>query len=172
MSAANKLVATRQHHLQEVCQNIVQYHHAGITRLCNSIQHYLETARLNGGLPPEKLELTTLLFYKLQDELSRVFLKETRILFPCIESKCKAKNKKNCSCLQNSVIETIQKNHQNIIQLTQKLRHILHNYTALGNAPNDWHRCLNNFFELENKIMLWIHTESQELYNTPTDPSL
>ncbi|TAE12986.1 MAG: hypothetical protein EAZ47_08335 [Bacteroidetes bacterium] len=172
MCAANKLVAVQQRQLWEVCENIVQYHHAGITRLCKCIEDYLHTTQQNNGLPLEKLELTSLLFYKLQDELSRVFLKETKILFPCIASKCKTKAKENCSCLHNSVVESLQKNHQNIIQLTQKLRYILHNYSTLNTSTASWHQCLNNFFELENKIMLWIHTEAQELHHATYKPTI
>jgi iron-sulfur cluster repair protein YtfE (RIC family) len=103
---------------------------------------------------------------KLSDELQHFFLKESGIIFPAICKKEVAKKTKEHSQLsiQKALIETVQQRQQVIINLLQKLRHLLHDYSICVEWSKEWQECVNEMFLLETKTYQWIHIEGSLLY--------
>ncbi|MFY7898860.1 MAG: hypothetical protein ACOVNY_01670 [Chitinophagaceae bacterium] len=154
--------------LVAACDVVEQKYHAGIQKSCVVISEFLSENSDALVQVSQNAALIELLFNKLKDELTHLILKESGILFTCIRKKCRNATKNNCSCLDSKVVESIFKTHQIIINITQKLRFLLNNYHVIGNTTSKWNDCVNEFFQLENMILQWIHVEQNFLYPTIT----
>jgi len=150
--------------LEGVCELIEKKYHAGINKSCFIIDQFLTEHPQQRSGSSTSSELVDLLFHKLRDELTHIFLKESGILFMCIKKKCKNLTRQQCGCLDSKVVESVFKTHQVVINITQKLRHILNNYNVPNHCSVEWKACINEFFQLENMILQWIHIEQNFLY--------
>lgn len=129
------------------------------------ISEYLEKNDQVVELSDSVSELVHMLFQKLNSEIEFLFRKESLIIFPCIKHHYHGTERVVPSnCVDNSVYKNIQGTHKVILNLTQRLRQVLDNYTTHPAWSEDWKDCLNEMFTLENKIYNWIHLEQNYLY--------
>lgn len=112
----------------------------------------------NNELPESVLELVQLLYTKLQDEVSHVFLKESGLIYPRI------KKMDTGFIIEKNASDTIQLTQQVIVNLLLKLRQLLNNYVVRPDGSKEWKNCVHEFFQLETKIHRWIYIEQSLLY--------
>jgi len=67
-------------------------------------------------------------------------------------------------CLQPTLLETVHQRQQVIVNLLQKLRHLLQDFNIQAQWHKDWKNCVNEMFSLETKVYQWIHLEGSMLY--------
>jgi iron-sulfur cluster repair protein YtfE (RIC family) len=146
--------------------NIIEYRYQSEIRQCSeNIRGFLTANPQVLELSDSVSDLVHLLFQKLDDEVEHLFKKESVIIFPCIKHHYNGTERiiPN-TCVENSVYRNIQGTHKVILNLLQKLRQVLDNYSTDPAWSHEWRDCLNELFVLENKIYNWIHLEQNYLY--------
>ncbi|HCT22498.1 MAG: hypothetical protein K2Y12_02360 [Chitinophagaceae bacterium] len=147
--------------------NLIQFEfQPEINTSCSKIESYLLSNPQIKELPVSVAELVQLVFSKLEDEIKHLFLKQSGIVYPCIKRNYKGTVKMDSAgpCLEHKVFENIHNTHQVIINLMQRLRQLLNNFSPTPNASMEWRECLNELFTLETKVLQWIHVEQNLLY--------
>ncbi|MDE3237025.1 MAG: hypothetical protein KGO81_13815 [Bacteroidota bacterium] len=146
--------------------NLIQYEYQRNIQLsCDAIESYLTQHPDIENMNPSVAELLQILFRKLQDELKHVFLKESGIVFPHIKKSYQGTEALQHMPLLDEKVFTAIKNTQTvIIGLMQRIRQVLHHYAVEPGWSADWKECLNEFFELENKVLQWVHVDQNLLY--------
>lgn len=148
-----------------LCSLIEKEYHPSVSASCRKIEEFLFSSQYGKDLSIPASELIHLIFMKLSDELRHFFLKESGIIFPAIRKHWKSKTGKETGHhLQASVLESIHQRQQVIINLLQKLRHLLQDYNIQPAWHNEWKECVNEMFLLETKVYQWIHVEGSLLY--------
>jgi len=109
-------------------------------------------------------ELMQLIFSRLEDELTHLFLKESGIVFPCIKKKYQSTTKLLNPSIDSKVFENLYNTHQIIIDLTQKIHRLMNNYIIKQGWSKAWKNCVNEMSLLENKILFCIQIEEELLY--------
>lgn len=146
--------------------NIIEFRYQSeISQLAGDIRVYLDENPQVTELSDSVSELVHLLFQKLSDEVAHLFKKESLIIFPCIKHHYNGTERiVPTTCVENSVYRNIQGTHKVILNLVHKLRQVLDNYSTEPSWSTGWKDCLNEMFNLENKIYNWIHLEQNYLY--------
>lgn len=121
------------------------------------IEYYFSELSTN-EIPDSVMELVQLLFYKLQDEVQHIFLKESGLIYPGI------KKANDAFFIEKRASETITHTQQVITNLLLKLRQLLNNYVVPPESSKEWKDCVHEFYQLENKIHRWIYIEQSLLY--------
>jgi iron-sulfur cluster repair protein YtfE (RIC family) len=150
-----------------LCSLIQREYHPSINASCKKIEEFLLSCQYGKDLSIESSELVHLVFMKLNDEIKHFFLKESGLIFPIIQQNAKLqkeKEKMQGSHLQKSLLESIHQRQQIIINLLQKLRHLLQDYNIQPKWHKEWKETVNEMFLLESKLYQWIHIEGSLLY--------
>ncbi len=160
-----------------LCNLIKREYHPSIIASCKKVEEFLNSCQYGKDLSIESSELIHLVFMKLHDEIKHFFLKEAGLIFPIIQKNVKLekdkendkendkeKDKLHSSHIQKTLLETIHQRQQVIINLLQKLRHLLQDYNIQAKWHKDWKETVNEMFLLETKIYQWIHIEGSLLY--------
>ncbi len=153
-----------------LCALIQGEYHPSINASCRKIEDFLLSSHFGKDLSIPSSELVQLVFMKLADEIRHFFLKESGIIFPAIQKIGKQhkgkdhKDRPQAIHLQNPLLETIHQCQQVIMNLLQKLRHLLEDYNIQPNWHKDWKECVNEMYLLETKIYQWVHIEGSLLY--------
>lgn len=144
--------------VQQLCNLVEHDYQPGLQQLCSNISNYLLQHASVESLPLASAELLQLLFAKLNDELTHVFLKEKGVLFPAVAAHA------NGQPVEAGTLLLLQNKQRIIIGIVQKIRQLLNNYQSSKEWSNNWNDCLKTFFKLETKIMQWINLEQNILY--------
>ncbi len=147
--------------VKELCKSVEGRFHAPILRSCKHISDCLQKHDDIAELPIPVVELLQLLFPKLQDELTHVFLKESGIVFPWVVAW---QRDSVTTGINPSVIKSLQQTQHVIMQLLQKIRQLLHNYISHPQWPVYLRSCVNELFLLETRVHRWIHFEQNTLF--------
>ena len=142
---------------ESLCKIIENECQPAIKANCKKIAHYFDEEP-NRELPVAVSELVQLIFAKLQDELQHLFLKESGILFPGI------KKHDPDFLVEPRLSENIHQTQKIIVNLLLKLRQLLNNYVIHPEWSKEWKTCVNEIFQLENKVHQWIYIEQSLLY--------
>ena len=167
LSGAIMAIPHQEQSNPELCAFVVREHHLPILGLFERIVPMLSSATITHALPNSIAELLPLLFSKLQDECRHLMLRETGIIFPCVQ---KMSQDANTLCVHEQVLEHIKHTHQLMIQLLQKQRQLLHHYVTQPAWPADVKACINDLFLLETTMLRWIHFEQSALYPQLSTP--
>lgn len=145
--------------------NLVEFEYQAEIRVsCTNIGRYLSSHPAIKELSLSVSELMQLIFSRLEDELTHLFLKESGIVFPCIKKKYHSADKLSIPFLDPRVFENIYNTHQIIIDLTQKIHNLMNNYTIKSGWSKAWKNCVNEMSLLENKILFCFQVEEELLY--------
>ena len=147
-----------------LCNLIQLEYQPEIISLCNNVEGYLSKHPYVKEIPVSVSEVIQLLFKKLEDELTHLFLKESGIVFPYIKKNYHGTEAVQGNTVDTKVVESVHHTHQTIISLTQKIRQQLNNYVVKPSWSKEWKQCVNELFSLENSIFQWIHIEQTLLY--------
>ena len=141
----------------ELCEKIEAECQPELLAFCNRIEKYLTLHTVN-EIKDQHVELVVMLFDKMVDELTHLFLKEKGLIFPGIQAKGLQ------FVLQPAVIQQIQLTQEKITALLSRLRQVLNNFQMKPTWSSEWKNCVQDFFQLETKIHQWIYIEQNMLY--------
>jgi iron-sulfur cluster repair protein YtfE (RIC family) len=140
-----------------LCNQIEQECYPELLEICKSIKQYF--------LVPDNLvfsdpiaEMVQLVFFKVEDEMKHLLLKEKNLIFPGIKSN------NRLFVLSPAAWEYIQNTQRVIAELIEKIRHLLNHFKTEPACSKDWQQCVQQFFQLEKKIHQWIFVEQNILY--------
>ena len=134
-----------------LCSLIELEYHPSINASLKKVEAYLISNAYGKELSIPMSELIHLVFMKLLDELQHFFLKESGIIFPAICKNEKANKAKESGHhhIQKSLLETVQQRQQVIVNLLQKMRQLLHDYSICSEWSKEWQECVNELFLLD-----------------------
>lgn len=145
--------------------NLVEFEYQAEIRIaCTNIGRYMTKHPAIKELSLSVSELMQLIFSRLEDELTHLFLKESGIVFPCIKKKYHKSKQLSNSFIDPRVFENLYNTHQVIIDLTQKIHKLMNNYIIVSGWSKDWKKCVKEMSALENKILFCIQVEEELLY--------
>jgi iron-sulfur cluster repair protein YtfE (RIC family) len=125
--------------------------------LCSRIEIYFTQHTIN-ELDDQHIELVCMMFGKMVDELTHLFLKEKGLIYPGIQAKGLQ------FLLQPAVMQQIQVTQGKITAILNRLRQLLNNFQMKPFWSSEWKNCVQDFFQLETKIHQWIYIEQNMLY--------
>jgi iron-sulfur cluster repair protein YtfE (RIC family) len=125
--------------------------------LCSRIEIYFAEHTIN-ELDDQHIELVCMMFGKMVDELTHLFLKEKGLIYPGIQAKGLQ------FLLQPAVMQQIQVTQGKITAILNRLRQLLNNFQMKPSWSTEWKNCVQDFFQLETKIHQWIYIEQNMLY--------
>jgi iron-sulfur cluster repair protein YtfE (RIC family) len=125
--------------------------------LCSRIEIYFTQHTIN-ELDDQHIELVCMMFGKMVDELTHLFLKEKGLIYPGIQAKGLQ------FLLQPAVMQQIQVTQGKITAILNRLRQLLNNFQMKPFWSTEWKNCVQDFFQLETKIHQWIYIEQNMLY--------
>jgi len=145
--------------------NLLEFEYQNEIRVsCTSIGKYLSTHPAIKELPLSVSELMQVIFSRLEDELTHLFLKESGIVFPCIRKKYHNAEHLTITFLDPKVFENIHNTHQLILDLTRKIHQMMNNYIIKPGWSKAWKNCVNEMVLLEKRILFCIQVEEVLLY--------
>ena len=140
-----------------LCKKIELECQPELLALCSRVENYFTQHAVN-EIDDQHVELVFMLFVKMVDELTHLFLKEKGLIYPGIQAKGLQFE------LQPAVIQQIQHTQEKITALLNRLRQLLNNFQMKPTWSREWKNCVQDFFQLETKIHQWIYIEQNMLY--------
>ena len=140
-----------------LCKKIEVECQPELLALCSRVEKYFTQHAVN-EIDDQHVELVFMLFGKMVDELTHLFLKEKGLIYPGIQAKGLQ------FVLQPAVIQQIQLTQEKITALLCRLRQVLNNFQMKPTWSSEWKNCVQDFFQLETKIHQWIYIEQNMLY--------
>lgn len=144
----------------KLCRLIRFEYQPEILNLCANINKYFNSHPYIAEISVDASELTHLLFGKLHNELTYLFLQETGIVFPCIIQNYK----QHKNYLGSAVCQTIHQKQAVIISLIEKIKMQLHQFTINPQWNKELKKCIARLFILEIKVLEWAYLEQKFLY--------
>jgi iron-sulfur cluster repair protein YtfE (RIC family) len=125
--------------------------------ICSRIEQFLSQYTAD-EFEDQHIELVLMLFTKIFDELSHLFLKEKGLIYPGIQ------NKGTEFVLLPAIVKEIQHTQQKITAILVRLRQLLNNFQMKPFWSAAFKNCVQHFYQLETKIHQWIYIEQNLLY--------
>jgi iron-sulfur cluster repair protein YtfE (RIC family) len=141
----------------ELCHQIEQECHPELLTICKDIAAYFG-GQEHWGFSDPIAEMVQLVFFKMEDEMKHLLLKEKNLIFPGIKSK------QRLFVLSPAAWKYIVDTQRVIAELIERIRHLLHHFQTKPTCTKEWQQCVQQFFELEKKIHQWIFVEQNMLY--------
>ena len=116
--------------------------------LCSRIENYFTLHTVN-EIDDQHVELVFMMFGKMFDELTHLFLKEKGLIYPGIQAKGLQ------FLLQPAIIQQIQHTQEKITALLNRLRQLLNNFQMKPNWSAEWKNCVQDFFQLKTKFSFY-----------------
>lgn len=147
-----------------LCKKIELECQPDLLTICRQVEIFF-TLHAADELDHQNIELVLMVFAKLVDELTHLFLKEKGIVYPGIIAKGEQ------FALHPGVIQQIQHTQDKITTLLNRIRQLLNNFQMQPDWSAEWKNCVQHFFQLENKIHQWIYIEQNMLYSQYYHPN-
>jgi iron-sulfur cluster repair protein YtfE (RIC family) len=134
----------------------------------DSIRKYMQDLQ-NDTDEAEKVELITVLYYRISDEVNQMIRNDRMVIFPLI---C---NEGSKSCKGRKLpMEMIKKMHKKILNLFERLRHMLNSYLAQPDWSQDFKLICEELHALEQQVLQVIYLKEnvllpkvENLFNQP-----
>jgi iron-sulfur cluster repair protein YtfE (RIC family) len=140
-----------------LCKKLELECQPALLALCSRIEIYFTQHTIN-ELDDQHIELVCMIFGKMVDELTHLFLKEKGLIYPGIQAKGMQ------FLLQPAIMQQIQVTQGKITAILNRLRQLLNNFQMKPSWSTEWKNCVQDFFQLETKIHQWIFIEQNMLY--------
>ena len=169
-NAANKEAALLNYiNLSQLCDYIVDTHHAYVRQNSTQIALYLEKiSGKHGGRHPELVEILQL-FTTITEEMTEHMYKEENVLFPRIKELEKHYAEKIPLALPASAyieapIAMMEQEHESAGSLLEKIREKTNNYTAPADACTTYRVAFASLQAFEADLHQHVHMENNILF--------
>lgn len=141
----------------DLCHQIEQECHPELLTICKDIAAYF-SRQDHWGFSDPIAEMVQLVFFKMEDEMKHLLLKEKNLIFPGIKSK------QRLFVLSPAAWKYIVDTQRVIAELIERIRHLLNHFQTKPTCSKEWQHCVQQFFQLEKRIHQWIFVEQNILY--------
>jgi iron-sulfur cluster repair protein YtfE (RIC family) len=141
----------------DLCHQIEQECQPELLSICKDLTEYF-SRQDHWGFSDPIAEMVQLVFFKMEDEMKHLLLKEKNLIFPGIKSK------QRLFVLSPAAWKYIEHTQRVIAALIEKIRHLLNHFQTKPTCSREWQHCVQQFFQLEKKIHQWIFVEQNILY--------
>lgn len=136
----------------ELCNYLDERYYAQILHDFDSTEKYLSDLAHNEE--SQSIDLVITLFYKLQNEVKQLFVKDRILLFPHVV----AEKNNSISLTPINII------HQRILTILQKIRELMNNYIQQPNWSSAYKICSNELYGLEQLIHYVLYVKENFLW--------
>lgn len=142
----------------KLCNYIDNKHYQPIKHLLDTITEYIEewTAEATEA---DQVEVVSILFYRLKDEIEQLIRNDTLIIFPLIRNDQQVEASK-CRKLP---VEMIHSKNKKIMYLLDKLRHIANDYIAKPNWTQQFRLLCDELHNLDQQVLQTIYLKENVL---------
>lgn len=140
-----------------LCKKIELECQPELLAICSRIEQFFSQHTAN-KFEDQHIELVLMLFTKLFDELTHLFLKEKGLIYPGIQHKGAD------FVLLPAVVKLIQHTQKKITAILVQLRQLLNNFQMKPAWSAAFKNCVQHFYQLETKVHQWIYIEQNLLY--------
>lgn len=150
--------------LAQLCQHIVQTHHAYLKRELPRLHPLVaKVANRHGPAHPEMFEVLTV-FGAFREELEQHMVKEERILFPLIAQREQGNaSPSHCGGIDRP-ISVMEHEHDSAGRALERMRELTHGYAAPEGACNTYRAVLASLAQIEADMHQHVHKENNILF--------
>jgi iron-sulfur cluster repair protein YtfE (RIC family) len=142
----------------KLCSYIDNKHYQPIKHLLDTITDYIEewTAEANDA---EKVEVLSILYYRLKDEIEQLIRNDTLIIFPLIRNDQQVEASKS----RKLPLEMIHSKNKKIMYLLDKLRHMANDYIAKPSWTQQFRLLCDELHNLDQQVLQTIYLKENVL---------
>lgn len=155
---ATHLVNVNEMEPNDLCDYLELKSYSGIQRSLETVSHYMEDLS-KGAEDAEKIQLVSLLYQRLKDEVEQLMRNDTIIIFPLIRNQ-QGKAPGSGRKLPEDMIRGM---HKKIMQLLERIRQQANNYINKPNWSNAFRVCFNELYDLEQQLQQVIYIKENTL---------
>lgn len=156
----------------KLCSYIENKHYHPIKRLLNTITDYIEEWT-GEATDMEKVQLMSILFYRLKEEVEQLIRNDTLIIFPLIRNDQEVE-----ACQGRKLpIDMIHNKNKKIMYLLDKMRHMANGYIAKSNWSQQFRMLCDELHNLDQQVLQTIFLKEnvlipkvEKLFNQPCPP--
>jgi iron-sulfur cluster repair protein YtfE (RIC family) len=142
----------------KLCNYIDNKHYQPINRLIATISGYIEewTAEATNA---EQVEVLSILFYRLRDEIEQLIRNDTLIIFPLIRNDQDVETSKS----RKLPVDMIHNKNKRIMYLLDKLRHLANEYIAKPSWTQQFRLLCDELHHLDQQVLQTIYLKENVL---------
>lgn len=142
----------------KLCNYIDNKYYQPIKRLLDTITDYMEewTAEASDA---EKVEVLSILFYRLKDEIEQLIRNDTLIIFPLIRNDQEVEATKS----RKLPADMIHNKNKKIMYLLDKLRHLANDYIAKPAWTQQFRLLCDELHNLDQQVLQTIYLKENVL---------
>lgn len=142
----------------KLCNYIDNKHYQPIKRLLDTLTDYIEEWT-GESEDSEKVEVLSILFYRLKDEIEQLIRNDTLIIFPLIRN-----DQQVTPCKGRKLpAEMIHNKNKKIMYLLDKLRHLANDYIAKPNWTQQFRLLCDELHNLDQQVLQTIYLKENVL---------
>jgi iron-sulfur cluster repair protein YtfE (RIC family) len=142
----------------KLCSYIENKHYQPIKGLLEILTSYMEEWT-NESKEPEKVELMSILFYRLKDEVEQLIRNDTLIIFPLIRND---EDEKHCKG-RKLPEDMIHRKNKKIIYLLDKMRQMANGYLAKADWTQHFRLMCDELHNLDQQVLQTIYLKENVL---------
>ncbi|HSK12126.1 MAG TPA: hypothetical protein VK907_02870 [Phnomibacter sp.] len=142
----------------KLCSYIENKHYQPVRHLLNTITDYIEEWTEEAE-DHEKVELMSILFYRLKDEVEQLIRNDTLVIFPLIRN-----DKEVQPCKGRKLpLEMIHNKNKKIMYLLEKMRHMANGYIAKPGWTQHFRLLCDELHNLDQQVLQTIFIKENVL---------
>lgn len=142
----------------KLCNYIDNKHYQPIKHLLDTLTDYIEDwTRESEDM--EKVEVLSILFYRLKDEIEQLIRNDTLIIFPLLRNDQQVDPSKG----RKLPVEMIHNKNKKIMYLLDKLRHLANDYIAKPGWTQQYRLLCDELHNLEQQVLQTIYLKENVL---------
>lgn len=156
----------------KLCSYIDYKHYQQIKRLLDTISDYMEDWTAEAA-DAEKVQVLSILYYRLKDEIEQLIRNDTLIIFPLIRNDQQVEASKS----RKLPVDMIHNKNKKIMYLLDKLRHLANNYIAKPSWTHQFRLLCDELHHLDQQVLQTIYLKEnvllpkvEKLFNQPCGP--
>ncbi len=142
----------------KLCSYIDNKHYQPIRRLLETLSEYIEEWT-DESTDSEKVQLLTILFYRLKDEINQLIRNDTLIIFPLIRNDNEVKPCKG----RKLPIDMIQSKNKKIMYLLDKMKQMANGYIAKPSWTQHFRILCDELHNLDQQVLQTIYLKENVL---------
>ncbi len=153
----------------KLCSYIENKHYLPVKHSIDTITEYIEEWT-EKATDAEQVEVVSILFYRLKDEIEQLIRNDTLIIFPLIRNDQQGE----ASHTRKLPLEMIHSKNKKIMYLLDKLRHLANEYIAKPSWTQEFRLLCDEMHNLDQQVRQTIYLKEnvllpkvEKLFNQP-----
>jgi iron-sulfur cluster repair protein YtfE (RIC family) len=141
-----------------LCTYIDNKHYQPIRKLLETLTNYIEEWTEESS-DTEKVQLLSVLFYRLKDEIEQLIRNDTLIIFPLIRNDDEVQ-----ACKSRKLpVEMIQSKNKKIMYLLEKMKHMANGYIGKPTWSTHFRLLCDELHNLDQQVLQTIYIKENVL---------